>query len=85
MRQRKIDFKIIELKNKVCSGNDNNFVVINQKGIDPPSLDILARAGGAGAFEVAARQYLINEVKKTVQGVTKCLPKFSLHIIFFKH
>ena len=40
---------------------------------------------GAGAFEVAARQYLINEVKKAVQGVTKCLPKFSLHIIFFKH
>ncbi|KAM0847392.1 hypothetical protein ACQ4PT_055042 [Festuca glaucescens] len=37
--------KIIELKNKVCSGTDKNFVVINQKGIDPPSLDLLARAG----------------------------------------
>ncbi|CAN1241101.1 T-complex protein 1 subunit zeta 1 [Linum perenne] len=37
--------KIIELKNKLCSGNDKNFVVINQKGIDPPSLDLLARAG----------------------------------------
>uniref|UniRef100_A0A6N2MG22 T-complex protein 1 subunit zeta n=1 Tax=Salix viminalis TaxID=40686 RepID=A0A6N2MG22_SALVM len=37
--------KIIELKDKVCSGTDNNFVVINQKGIDPPSLDLLARAG----------------------------------------
>lgn len=24
---------------------------------------------GAGAFEVAARQYLVNEVMKTVQGV----------------
>lgn len=24
---------------------------------------------GAGAFEVAARQHLVNEVKKTVQGV----------------
>ncbi|KAK4360570.1 hypothetical protein RND71_019522 [Anisodus tanguticus] len=36
--------KIIDLKNKVCAG-DNNFVVINQKGIDPPSLDQLARAG----------------------------------------
>lgn len=24
---------------------------------------------GAGAFEVAARQHLINEVKKTVEGV----------------
>lgn len=29
----------------MCSGNDKNFVVINQKGIDPPSLDLLARAG----------------------------------------
>uniref|UniRef100_A0A6N2N1F0 T-complex protein 1 subunit zeta n=1 Tax=Salix viminalis TaxID=40686 RepID=A0A6N2N1F0_SALVM len=138
--------KIIELKDKVCSGTDNNFVVINQKGIDPPSLDLLARAGGqivtrllfivtgpndhtiaqikdavrdgfravkntiedeavvlvgsarrnscliillhidlykavlvafdggfgssvgAGAFELAARKHLINEVKKTVKG-----------------
>ena len=30
---------------QVCSGNDSNLVVINQKGIDPPSLDLLARAG----------------------------------------
>jgi hypothetical protein len=30
---------------QVCSGTDKNFVVINQKGIDPPSLDLLARAG----------------------------------------
>jgi hypothetical protein len=30
---------------QVCSRTDNNFVVINQKGIDPPSLDLLARAG----------------------------------------
>ncbi|KAK1287393.1 hypothetical protein QJS10_CPB19g01690 [Acorus calamus] len=47
--------KIIDLKNKagcfnpfmlqVCSDNDSNFVLINQKGIDPPSLDLLARAG----------------------------------------
>ncbi|CAL0317364.1 unnamed protein product [Lupinus luteus] len=37
--------KIIELKHKVCSDNDSNFVVINQKGIDPPSLDMLAREG----------------------------------------
>uniref|UniRef100_A0A0D9ZU70 T-complex protein 1 subunit zeta n=2 Tax=Oryza TaxID=4527 RepID=A0A0D9ZU70_9ORYZ len=40
--------RIIELKNKVCAGNDKNFVVINQKGIDPPSLDLLARAGIIG-------------------------------------
>ncbi|ERN00996.1 hypothetical protein AMTR_s00002p00117080 [Amborella trichopoda] len=37
--------KIIELKNKVCARTDDNFVVINQKGIDPPSLDLLAKAG----------------------------------------
>ncbi|KAI8032155.1 T-complex protein 1 subunit zeta 1 [Camellia lanceoleosa] len=37
--------KIIKLKDKVCSGNDNNFVVINQRGIDPPSLDLLVRVG----------------------------------------
>jgi len=48
--------KIIELKNLVCDqavdDNDNsqekkkkkrNFVVINQKGIDPMSLDLLAK------------------------------------------
>jgi T-complex protein 1 subunit zeta len=40
--------KIIELKNKVCSGNDKGFVVINQKGIDPISLDMLAREGIVG-------------------------------------
>ncbi|KAJ0977631.1 hypothetical protein J5N97_013105 [Dioscorea zingiberensis] len=66
--------KIIELKNNVCSGDDNNFVVINQKGIDPPSLDLLARAEGAGAFEVVVSQHLINNVKKTVvQGVSNIL------------
>ncbi|KAH7837654.1 hypothetical protein Vadar_016348 [Vaccinium darrowii] len=43
--------KIIELKNKVCSGNDNNFVLINQKGIDPPSLDLLAREGAVNSVD----------------------------------
>lgn len=36
---------------QVCSGNDNSFVVINQKGIDPPSLDLLAREGVSEDFE----------------------------------
>jgi T-complex protein 1 subunit zeta len=36
--------KIIELKKKVCpAGSDKSFVVINQKGIDPISLDMLAK------------------------------------------
>lgn len=36
--------KIVDLKNDVC-GNDPNsgFVIINQKGIDPMSLDVLAK------------------------------------------
>ncbi|XP_076624119.1 chaperonin containing TCP1 subunit 6 [Colletes latitarsis] len=35
--------KIIELKKKLCDGTDKSFVIINQKGIDPPSLDMLAK------------------------------------------
>jgi T-complex protein 1 subunit zeta len=35
--------KIIELKKKLCDGTDKNFVVINQKGIDPPALELLAK------------------------------------------
>lgn len=38
--------KIIELKNEVCQLNsDQGFVIINQKGIDPMSLDVLAKNG----------------------------------------
>ncbi|KAK6200936.1 actin/tublulin assembly protein [Scheffersomyces amazonensis] len=38
--------KIIELKNEVCELNSNKgFVIINQKGIDPMSLDVLAKNG----------------------------------------
>jgi len=37
--------KLIEFKKKVCEGTDKNFVIINQKGIDPMSLDVLAKAG----------------------------------------
>jgi len=40
--------KIVELKRKLCDGTDKNFIVINQKGIDPPSLEILARDGIVG-------------------------------------
>lgn len=38
--------KIIDLKRAVCTPeNKRNFVVLNQKGIDPPSLDMLAKEG----------------------------------------
>lgn len=36
--------KIIDLKNEVCGlDSDKGFVIINQKGIDPMSLDVLAK------------------------------------------
>jgi T-complex protein 1 subunit zeta len=37
--------KVIELKKTVCDTNDKNFVVINQKGIDPMALDLFAKEG----------------------------------------
>merc|ERR1712194_522288 len=38
--------KIIALKKKVCTEeNKKSFVIINQKGIDPPSLEMLAHEG----------------------------------------
>jgi len=41
--------KIIDLKREVCpAGSDKTFVVINQKGIDPLSLDMLAKEGILG-------------------------------------
>lgn len=40
--------KIVEFKKKVCDGTDKTFVLINQKGIDPVSLDFLAAEGIIG-------------------------------------
>merc|ERR1712028_135134 len=41
--------KIIELKKKVCTEeNKKSFVILNQKGIDPPSLEMLAHEGIIG-------------------------------------
>jgi T-complex protein 1 subunit zeta len=37
--------KVIDLKKKLCDNTDKRFVVINQKGIDPMSLDMLAKEG----------------------------------------
>ncbi|XP_035889969.1 T-complex protein 1 subunit zeta-2 isoform X3 [Phyllostomus discolor] len=37
--------KIIDLKDKVCAQSNRGFVVVNQKGIDPFSLDMLAQHG----------------------------------------
>ena len=35
--------KIVDFKKLVCDGNKKGFVIINQKGIDPLSLDVLAK------------------------------------------
>jgi len=40
--------KIVALKKKVCDGTDKSFVVINQKGVDPYSLDVFAKEGIIG-------------------------------------
>jgi T-complex protein 1 subunit zeta len=37
--------RIIELKKLVCDGTNKSFVIVNQKGIDPLSLDMLAKQG----------------------------------------
>lgn len=37
--------QLIKFKKELCDGTDKGFVVINQKGIDPISLDMLAREG----------------------------------------
>lgn len=40
--------KIIDLKRQVCAGTNKTFAVINQKGIDPMALDMLAKEGILG-------------------------------------
>lgn len=37
--------KVIALKKQVCDGTDKTFVLVNQKGIDPQALDMLAKEG----------------------------------------
>ena len=40
--------EIVAFKKKLCDGTNKNFVIVNQKDIDPPSLKILARASIIG-------------------------------------
>jgi len=37
--------QVIKFKKELCDGTDKEFVIINQKGIDPISLDMLAKEG----------------------------------------
>jgi T-complex protein 1 subunit zeta len=58
--------KIIELKRQVCDGNGKSFVVINQKGIDPLSLDMLAKQGIIGLRRCKKRN--LERLGKTCGG-----------------
>merc|ERR1719397_1153424 len=37
--------QVIKFKKELCDGTDKGFIIINQKGIDPISLDMLAKEG----------------------------------------
>ncbi|KAK2079478.1 T-complex protein 1 subunit zeta [Prototheca wickerhamii] len=67
--------KVIDLKRKVCpAGSGSGFVVINQKGIDPASLDMLAREGilalrrskrrNAERLQLACGGFVVNSVEE---------------------
>jgi T-complex protein 1 subunit zeta len=45
--EKKIN-KIIQLKRSICKGGNKNFLLVNQKGIDNISLDLLCREGILG-------------------------------------
>lgn len=61
----------------MCAGNDNNFVVINQKGIDPPSLDLLARAGVSCLYFCRS----VTEITPTSRRLLHTVINIILHII----
>jgi T-complex protein 1 subunit zeta len=66
--------KIVNLKRTVCNAVNKSFVVINQKGIDPISLDMLAREGilalrrtkrrNAERLQLSCGGYFINSVEE---------------------
>ena len=67
---------------QVCSGSDNNFMVINQKDIDPPPLHLQARVGVTNSdlslHDGSALTFNLdlfsgsNLVKNVRPGVTSC-------------
>lgn len=60
--------EVIDFKNSVCVGEhkDSGFVVINQKGIDPLSLDMLAKNGIVGIRRAKLRN--MERLAKSVGG-----------------
>ena len=76
--------KIIALKREVCDGTDKNFVVINQGGIDPMSLDLFAREKIIGLRRAKRRNlerlalmcggYPVNSVEGITSSPWDCVP-----------
>lgn len=62
--------RIIELKNRVCPpGTDASFVVVNHKGIDPLSLDMLAKQGILGLRRAKRRN--MERLQLACGGITQ--------------
>jgi len=64
---------IIQLKRSVCMGKNHGFVLINQKGIDPISLDLLSKEGILG-IRRAKRKNL-----ERIALLCNCIPINSIH------
>lgn len=64
--------QIVALKKKLCDGTDKSFVVINQKGIDPPSLDVFAANGILG---------LRRAKRRNMERLQLCCGGQSIHAI----
>lgn len=63
---------VIALKKKVCEGTDKKFVVINQKGIDPISLELLAKEGILG---------LRRAKKRNMERLVLCCGGFAVNAV----
>ena len=82
--------KIIELKRKVCA-NGGSFVVVNQKGIDLQSLDLLAKEGILGLrrakkrnmerLQLACGGLTINSVEELEEKVLGRAGKVYEHVL----
>ena len=84
--------KIIELKRKVCGAKEGaSFVVVNQKGIDLQSLDLLAKEGimalrrakkrNMERLQLACGGLTINSVEELEEGVLGRAGKVYEHVL----
>ncbi|OAF70713.1 CCT-zeta, partial [Intoshia linei] len=72
-------WKIVELKNKVCK-NGESFFIANQKGIDPLSLDILAK-NGIVALRRAKRRNMERLTKACGGEAVNCVDELKADVL----